>query len=145
MKSEPREFGIVDLARKRVATWDGIRNFQARNILRDQMRKGDLAFLYHSNCDVIGIAGIMTIVRASYPDDTAFDPDSSHYDAANARDNPRWYSVDVRYHRRLKHIISLTELRAHSELKDMVLLRKGNRLSVMPVTEQQWDFILALE
>jgi predicted RNA-binding protein with PUA-like domain len=109
------------------------------------MCKGDLALLYHSNCNAIGIAGIMTIARAGYTDYTAFDPDSNRYDATNFRDNPRWNIVDVRYKRTLKHIISLVELRAQSELKDMVRLHKGNRLSVIPVTNQQWDFILTLE
>lgn len=146
LKSEPSEFGIMDLARDKLAPWDGVRNYQARNILRDQMKKGDLAFLYHSNCDAIGIAGIMTIAREGYPDYTAFDPHNKHYDSKSSRDNPRWYMVDVRYKRRLKRVISLFELKRHpEELKDMALLRKGNRLSVMPVIRQHWDFILTLE
>ncbi len=144
MKSEPGEFGILDLARDKVTPWIGVRNYQARNFLRDQVRKGDLAFLYHSNCNAIGIARIVIIVRAGYPDYISFDSDSSHYGAANSRDSACWY-VDVRFKRRLKRITSLDELRSHSELRDMVLLPKGNRLSVMPVTKQQWDFILTLE
>jgi predicted RNA-binding protein with PUA-like domain len=109
------------------------------------MCKGDLTLLYHSNCNAIGIAGIMIIARAGYTDYPAFDPDSNRYDAANFRDNPRWYNLNVRYKRTLKHIISLAELRAQSELKDIMRLLKDNRLSVIPVTNQQWDFILTLE
>ncbi len=109
------------------------------------MCKGDLALLNHSNCNAIGIADIMTIARAGYTDYTTFDPDSNHYDATNFRHNPHWYIVDVRYKRTLKHIISLVELRAQSELKDIVRLHKVNRLSVIPVTNQHWDFILTLE
>jgi predicted RNA-binding protein with PUA-like domain len=108
------------------------------------MCKGDLALLYQSNCNAIGIAGIIHRASRLYRF-TAFDPNSNRYDATNFRDNPRWYIVDVRYKRTLKHIISLAELRAQSELKDMVRLHKVNRLSVIPVTNQQWDFILTLE
>jgi predicted RNA-binding protein with PUA-like domain len=144
-KSEPGEFGIADLQRQRVAAWDGVRNYQARNMMRDQMRKGDRAFFYHSNCDTIGIAGIMSIARGAYADPTAFDPHHVHYDPKSSPDHPRWFMVDVRYERRLKRVITLAELKRHPELKDMPLLRRGNRLSITPVTEQQWDFILGLE
>lgn len=145
MKSEPSEFGIDDLRRVGVEPWDGVRNYQVRNMMRDEMQKGDLAFLYHSACEEIGIAGIMTIAREAYPDPTAFDAASDHFDPKSDPDNPRWLMVEVRYRRRLKRVIGLAELKRHLQLKDMPLLRKANRLSVTPVTIEQWDFILSLE
>lgn len=145
LKSEPDVFGIDDLARVKVEPWDGVRNYQARNMLRDQMQVGDLAFFYHSNCDVPGIVGIMEIATAGYPDTTAFDPDAKYYDPKSDPANPRWYRVDVKFVRKLKRTISLQELREHPNLQDMPLVRKGNRLSVMPVTAAEWQTILALE
>ena len=146
MKSEPEEFSIDDLKRGRREPWDGVRNYQARNMMRDEMSKGDQAFFYHSNCETPGIVGIMKIVKEGYPDATAFDRKDKHYDAKSDPDNPRWYLVDVGYVRKLKRTISLSELREHSQnLPDFPLLRRGNRLSVMPVSEQSWRYILALE
>ena len=147
MKSEPDVYGIDDLknAAGKTDTWDGVRNYQVRNMMRDDMKKGDLAFFYHSNCKTPGIAGIMKINCAGYPDLTAFDPDEKYYDPKSDPDNPRWYMVDVRYVRKLKRVISLTELKERSELSDLPLVRRGNRLSVMPVSKQQWDYILTLE
>jgi predicted RNA-binding protein with PUA-like domain len=147
MKSEPEAFSIDDLKRVKVEPWDGVRNFQARNMLRDDMAKGDLAFFYHSNCQNPGIVGIMEIARAGYPDPTAFDPEALHYDPQSDPDNPRWYLVDVRYRCHLNRIITLQELKeyAEEELHGLPLLRRGNRLSVLPVTETQWEFILSLE
>jgi predicted RNA-binding protein with PUA-like domain len=149
MKTEPSSFSVEDLAAapRRTSAWDGVRNYQARNMLRDQMQRGDQAFLYYSSCEVPGIAAIMQIVKAGYPDPTAFDRKNHHYDADSDPANPRWFMVDVQLKRRLKHLITLTQLRAHvkKELKDMVLLRPGNRLSVTPVEERQWKFILTLE
>lgn len=148
-KSEPDTFGIDALAQapKRTSAWDGVRNYQARNMLRDSIKKGDLAFFYHSSCAVPGIAGIVSIARSGYPDLTAFDPKHHHYDADSKPEAPRWYVVDVKLVRKLKRVITLDELRAHADkrLKDLVLLRRGNRLSVMPVTNKDWDFILTLE
>jgi predicted RNA-binding protein with PUA-like domain len=148
-KSEPDTFGIDALAKapKQTSAWDGVRNYQARNMLRDSIKKGDLAFFYHSSCDVPGIAGIVSITRGGYPDVTAFDPKHHHFDADSKQDSPRWYVVDVKLVRKLKRVITLDELRAHagSALKDFVLLRRGNRLSVMPVSNKDWDFILRLE
>jgi predicted RNA-binding protein with PUA-like domain len=144
-KSEPSEYGIDDLRREQVDHWDGVRNYQARNMMRDQVKQGDLAFFYHSNCADTGIVGIMRIAREGYPDHTAFDPNAKHYDPKSNPDRPRWYMVDVRFERRLKRTITLRELKAHPELADMALVRKGNRLSIMPVTAQQWDLILGLE
>ena len=149
MKNEPEEFGIGDLRKRPQKTepWDGVRNYQARNMMRDQMKIADQAFFYHSNCEVPGIVGIMKICTKSYPDPTAFDPEDPHYDPKSDPDNPRWYLVDVKYVRKLKRIIALSELREHAEgkLEGMMVLRRGNRLSITPVTKKHWDFILTLE
>jgi len=149
MKTEPETFGLENLAAAPRATsgWDGVRNFQARNMLRDEMRRGDQAFLYHSSCEVPGIVAVMDIVKEGYPDPTAFDRRNDHYDPRSDPRKPRWYMVDVRLKRRLARTIALEELRKHAarELKGMVLLRPGNRLSVMPVEPAHWKFILALE
>jgi predicted RNA-binding protein with PUA-like domain len=149
MKTEPGTFGIDHLERapgKRTA-WDGVRNFQARNLLRDAMKRGDQAFLYHSSCEVPGIAGIMEVVKEAYPDATAFDRKHHHYDPDSDPERPRWYVVDVKLKRRLDRVITLEELRRHAtqELRGMQLLRRGNRLSVTPVDASHWKFILSLE
>jgi predicted RNA-binding protein with PUA-like domain len=149
MKSEPDAFGIDDLAARPDQTepWDGVRNYQARNMMRDQMKPGDEVFFYHSNCKVPGIVGIAEVVRAGYPDHTAFDPKAKYYDPKSDPDNPRWYMVDVRYVRHLNRTIPLTELKGHADgpLAELPLVRRGNRLSIMPVTADQWGFILDLE
>lgn len=149
LKSEPSTFAIDDLAAlpRQSTAWDGVRNYQARNMLRDSMKKGDFAFFYHSSCDVPGIAGIVKVVKGGYPDQTAFDRKHHHYDADSRQSDPRWYVVDVKLERKFEHIITLDALRKHvgGALKDLVLLRRGNRLSVMPVTQKEWDFILTLE
>lgn len=146
MKSEPSTYGIDDLERVRKQTdhWDGVRNYQARNFMR-AMKVGDQAFFYHSNCEEPGIVGIVEIAREGYPDFTAFDPKSSYYDPKSNADDPRWYMVDVRLQRRLRRLIPLTELKQTPALKDMALVRRGNRLSVMPVTAGQWKAILRME
>jgi predicted RNA-binding protein with PUA-like domain len=149
LKSEPAAFSIDDLAArpKRTAAWDGVRNYQARNMLRDSMKKGDLAFFYHSSCDVPGIAGIVSVVKSGYPDQTAFQPKHHHYDPDSDVNEPRWYVVDVKLVRKFERIVTLDDLRKHAggTLAQMVLLRRGNRLSVTPVTATEWNFILALE
>ncbi|MEJ2761299.1 MAG: EVE domain-containing protein [Gammaproteobacteria bacterium] len=147
MKSEPGEFSIDDLKNRPLQSepWDGVRNYQARNMMRDEMAVGDLAFFYHSNCDEPGIAGIMTIASKPYPDPTAFDPDDKHYDPKSDPDNPRWYLVDVKFKRRLKRVIPLAVLKGKKPLQGMKLLQKGNRLSIMPVSKKEWDYILSLE
>ena len=147
MKSEPDVFSITDLKNspRKTNHWDGVRNYQARNMLRDAIKIGDQIFFYHSNCPQPGIVGIMAVVREGYPDFTAFDPKNSHYDPKSRPDEPRWYMVDIRYVRTLKRPITLRELRSQRQLADMPLVRSGNRLSVMPVTKRQWDFILGLE
>ena len=149
LKSEPDTFGIDALksAPKQTAAWDGVRNYQARNMLRDSMKKGDQAFFYHSSCDVPGIAGIVSVVKEGYPDETAFDAKHHHFDPDSKRDAPRWFVVDVKLVRKFPRIITLDELRQHDakRLKDFVLLRRGNRLSVMPVAKKDWEFVLSLE
>ena len=149
MKTEPTTFSVEDLARAKHQTtcWDGVRNYQARNMLRDEMKKGDLAFLYYSSTDVPGIVAIMKIAKEGYPDPTAFDRKNHHYDPDSDPAKPRWFMVDVQLDRRLAHIVTLEELRKHAmkELKNMVLLRKGNRLSITPVESAEWKFILSLE
>lgn len=146
MKSEPDTFSITDLKNRpgKVEAWDGVRNYQARNFIRD-MRAGDLAFFYHSNCQIPGIAGIMTVATAARPDATAFDEKHIHYDPKSKQDSPRWSLIDVKFKRRFKRIISLNELREHKALRNMRLLQKGSRLSVMPVTENEWNYIVSLE
>jgi len=145
MKSEPDVFSIDDLRRAKVDHWDGVRNYQARNFMRDQMKKGDMAFFYHSNCAEPGIAGIMRIHREAYPDFTALDPHSEYYDPKSTADKPRWYMVDVKYVRNLKRTIGLKELKKKKPLADMRLLQRGNRLSVLPISKKQWDYIIKLE
>lgn len=148
MKSEPESFSIDDLARapRQTTCWDGVRNYQARNMLRDEMKKGDLVFFYHSNCEVPGIAGSVEIVREGYPDHTAFDPDDHHFDPKSDPENPRWFMVDVKLKKKFSRVVSLRELKACTDdsLFGFQLLAKGNRLSVMPVTESQWKFIESL-
>jgi predicted RNA-binding protein with PUA-like domain len=143
MKSEPSCFSIDDLknAPKQTSPWDGVRNYQARNFMRDEMRIGDQVFFYHSNCNPPGIVGVGEVVTESYPDDTAFDPNSDHPDLTSSPDNPRWFMVDIRFKSKFSHMISLEQLKQYDELSQMPLLRKGNRLSVLPVRADEWNFI----
>jgi predicted RNA-binding protein with PUA-like domain len=148
IKSEPDEFSIDDLKNSpgKKDHWDGVRNYQARNFMRDDMRKGDLIFFYHSNCKTPGIVGIAEVASGAYPDHTAFDPNDKHFDPKSDPENPRWMMVDVRYKRKTKRLISLSEIKeCADQLEGLALIRRGNRLSVMPVAKQHWDFILALE
>ena len=147
MKSEPDTFSIDDLKARPNQTehWDGVRNYQARNMMRDEMKLGDLVFFYHSNCDEPGIVGIAKVVKEGYPDFTAFDPYDKHFDPKSNADKPTWIMVDVQFVKKLSRTISLKELKLKTELADLALVRRGNRLSIMPVTEAQWQFILALE
>lgn len=146
VKTEPSEWSIDDFAREpdTPAPWDGVRNYQARNYLRE-MRPGDRVLVYHSSCRHIGVAGIVRVVSAPYPDPAQFDPDSPYYDGRSTRDNPRWVAVDMCFERRFTDIIALARLKATSGLEDLPLVKKGSRLSVMPVTTAQWQRILALE
>ncbi len=148
MKSEPEEFSLDDLkARpKKTEPWDGVRNYQARNFMRDEMRDGDQVFFYHSNCAEPGIVGIARIKGPPRPDPTAFDPQDKHYDPKSDPAAPRWFLRDVSYVRKLKRCISLAEIKQHAEaLEGFPLIRRGNRLSVMPVSPEHWDYLLALE
>ena len=143
VKTEPSECSIQDFARApdQAIAWDGVRNFQARNYLR-QMSVGDQVLLYHSSCRHIGIAGIVEVVREAYPDPTQFDAGSPGFDPKSRRDDPRWSAVDLRHVRTLPELLPLSELKTLEGLQDLPLVRKGNRLSVMPVTPQQWQIIL---
>jgi predicted RNA-binding protein with PUA-like domain len=143
MKSEPAAFSIDDLARRRQEPWDGVRNYQARNHLR-QMRTGELAFFYHSSCAEPGIVGIAEIVVEAYPDPSQFDPASKYFDPGSSRDAPRWSLVEVRFVRKLPRTITLKELHDQPALTHLPLLRRGNRLSVMPIDAEDWQHILAL-
>jgi predicted RNA-binding protein with PUA-like domain len=147
MKSEPDAFGIDDLKNQKNQTehWDGVRNYQARNFMRDQMKKGDQIFFYHSNCKQPGIVGIAKVAKEAYADHTAFDPEAKYYDPKSDPDNPRWFMVDVKFVRKLKRTITLEELKQMPDLEDFPLVRRGNRLSIMPVTKEQWEIILGLE
>lgn len=147
IKSEPEEFSIDDLRACPRGTehWDGVRNYQARNYMRDEMKKGDQVFFYHSNCKEPGIVGIARVAREAYPDHTAFDPEDPHYDAKSDPQNPTWCMVDVKFVRTLRRNITLTELKADPALEGLALVRKGNRLSVMPVGEDHWKHILDME
>ena len=146
MKSEPNEFSIDDLKAcpNKTEPWDGVRNYQARNMMRDQMSVGDQIFFYHSNCDVPGIVGIAKVASKSYPDPTAFDPDDKHYDPKSDPDNPRWFLVDVRYVKKFRKTVSLADLKANPALDKLALVRKGNRLSIMPVGDDEWASILEM-
>jgi predicted RNA-binding protein with PUA-like domain len=147
-KTEPDTFGVDDLAHARDSTtaWDGVRNYQVRNMIRDRMRVGDRGFLYHSSCEVPAIVGVVKIVRAAYPERAALDPKHHYYDPGSDPANPRWYSVDVQLERRIEPGVTLETLRKHAQeaLKDMLILRRGNRLSITPVTTEEWRFILSL-
>ncbi|MDT8319527.1 MAG: EVE domain-containing protein [Xanthomonadales bacterium] len=148
IKSEPDAFSIDDLenAPGKTEHWDGIRNYQARNFIRDDMRKGDLVFFYHSNCKTPGIVGIAEIASGPYPDHTAFDPNETYFDPKSDPENPRWLMIDVRFQRKTKRLISLAELKAQGDrLAGLPLVRRGNRLSIMPVGKAHWDLILSLE
>jgi predicted RNA-binding protein with PUA-like domain len=144
MKSEPDEFSIDDLARKKTEPWSGVRNYQARNYLRE-MRVGDGVLFYHSSCAEPGVVGIATVATAAYPDPTQFDPKNDYFDSKATRSAPRWSLVDVKFKRKLKRTIALTELKHRKDLQGLALIRPGNRLSVLPVTPAQWNFILELE
>jgi predicted RNA-binding protein with PUA-like domain len=147
MKSEPSVFGIDHLKarRNKTAPWDGVRNYQARNFMRDGMKKGDKIFFYHSSCPEPGIVGIAQVVREAYPDHTAFDRKHKYYDPKSDPEKPTWMMVDVKFVRQFKRVLSLEELKAEPKLDGFTLLRRGNRLSVMPVSDVHWDVVLGLE
>ena len=146
LKTEPSTFSFDDLwnAPTRTTFWDGVRNFQARNTLRDRMKKGDLVFIYHSSTDPTGIVGVAEVAREGYPDATAFDAGDSHFDPKSRRESPTWFGVDVRAVEKIEPIITLEELRRTRGLEKMVLLQKGSRLSVQPVSAAEWSVIRGL-
>ena len=148
IKSEPDAFSIDDLQNAPDGTepWDGIRNYQARNFMRDGMQIGDRVLFYHSNCKPPGVVGICEVASGAYPDHTAFDPNEKYYDAKSDPENPRWLMVDMKFVRKLDRLIPLDEIKQHEDrLEDLALVRRGNRLSVMPVSKDHFDFILSLE
>ena len=141
MKSEPEVFSIDHLKSVSKEPWDGVRNYQARNYMKD-MKKGDKVFFYHSNCTPPGIAGVMTVSKEAFPDHTALDPESKYFDPKSSPDNPRWFMVEVKFQKKFKNLIPLETLKQHEPLNDLPLVRKGNRLSIMPVSKECWDYIL---
>jgi predicted RNA-binding protein with PUA-like domain len=145
MKSEPSDVSIDDLAQlpNQSVDWYGVRNYQARNFMRDQMKLGDQAFFYHSNCGEPGIAGIVQISKLAYPDRTQFDVQSHYFDPKSTPENPRWMNVDVKLVRKTR-LLGLKELRSHPELATLRTLQKGNRLSITPVDPREWDFIMRI-
>ncbi len=146
MKSEPDVFSFADLKKRPKMTepWNGVRNYQARNFMRDQMKIGDQILFYHSSCEVPGVAGIARVASAPYPDSTQFEAKSEYYDPKATKDNPRWFLVDVSFHQDLKRLIPLEELKKCPQLAAMRLMQKGNRLSILPVTQKEFEFILKL-
>ena len=147
MKSEPDAFGIDDLERVGTEPWNGVRNYQARNFMRDGMRVGDGVMIYHSNCNVPGIAGLARVASIAYPDETQFDPKSHYFDEKATREQPRWFLVDVAFERKLKRLIPLEEIKGYTDElgEGFALTAKGSRLSVFPVTAAQWKLLLSLE
>ena len=144
MKSEPDEFSIDDLAKapKKTTAWFGVRNYVARNFMRDSMRVGDGVLFYHSSCEIPGIAGLAKVASTPYPDDSQFDRKSPYYDPKAKREEPRWMLVDVKLDRKTR-LMPLDEMRTYPQLAQMVTLKRGNRLSITPVTEREWKFIVA--
>ena len=145
MKSEPDAYSIDDLERDGTEPWDGIRNYQARNMMRDDMRVGDKILFYHSSCKVPAVVGIAKVASEPYPDPTQFDPKAKYYDAKSKPEDPRWILVDVEYVRKTKRPITLKELKEHPALADFRLNQRGNRLSIFPVDKKHWDVVLSLE
>ena len=143
IKSEPSAYGIDDMARDGNTSWTGVRNYQARNFMRDDMRVGDRAFFYHSACDAPGIAGIVEISRPAHADPTQFDRKSEYFDPASTREEPRWVNVDVKFIKKTR-LVPLDELRRHKALAAMYVLRRGNRLSITPVDPVEWAYIMKL-
>ena len=143
MKSEPSCFSIKDLKDQPDSTdhWDGVRNYQARNFMRDDMKPGDLVLFYHSNCEPPGVAGVAEIVREGYPDHTSWDENSDHFDPKSTPENPRWYMVDIKWKEDFGHLVPLKDIRERPELQDMKLIQKGQRLSVQPVTQTEFEVI----
>lgn len=145
MKTEPDAFSIDDLQRVKKEAWNGVRNYQARNFMRDQMKKGDLVLIYHSSCKTVGVAGIGIVASESYPDETQFKKSSKYYDEKATQSEPRWYLVDIAFKEKLSRIITLKEIKESKKLIELQLIKKGNRLSIMPLKEDEFKTILSLE
>jgi predicted RNA-binding protein with PUA-like domain len=143
IKSEPTTYGIDHIAKDKSTSWGGVRNYQARNFMRDQMKVGDQAFFYHSNCDEPGIVGIVEVSAAAHPDETQFEKKSPYYDASSKREEPRWLNVDFKFVKKTP-LVSLNELKKHKKLEKMRILQKGNRLSITPVDPDEWKYIVKL-
>lgn len=146
MKSEPDVFSFQDLKKrpKKTEPWNGVRNYQARNFMRDEMKISDLILFYHSSCPIPGVAGIAKVSSAPYPDSTQFDEKSEYHDPKATKENPRWFLVDVTHHQDLKSQVSLEQLKGEKKLAEMRLLQRGNRLSILPVTHHEFDYIVKL-
>lgn len=146
MKTEPTTYSIDDLGKEKgkTTTWEGVRNYQARNLLRDEIKKGDQVLFYHSACKEPAVVGLAVITREGYPDSFAFDPKSKYFDAKSKKEKPVWFMVDVKLDQKFKYPVTLAELRGQASLKDMVLLQKGSRLSVQPVKKSEFDKIVKL-
>ncbi|ELE5893685.1 EVE domain-containing protein [Vibrio fluvialis] len=144
-KTEPDTFSIDTLRTQKVSCWEGVRNYQARNMLRDAIKVGDEVLIYHSSCKQVGVAGIARVVREAYPDHFAFDPSSDCFDPKSSPDNPRWVMVDIEFVRKTQRVIPLSVLKAMPEMSELALVKRGNRLSVMPVSEAEWQAILSKE
>jgi predicted RNA-binding protein with PUA-like domain len=140
IKSEPTTYGIDHMARDKTTSWSGVRNYQARNFMRDQMKVGDRAFFYHSACEEPGIAGIVEVSEAAHPDETQFEKKSDYYDAASTREEPRWVNVGFKFVKKTP-LVRLAELKKHKKLANMRILQKGNRLSITPVDPDEWEYI----
>ncbi|GAB6282532.1 MAG: EVE domain-containing protein [Ignavibacterium sp.] len=145
-KSEPKAFSIEDLKNSKNQTtfWDGVRNYQARNFLRDEIKKGDLVIFYHSNSEPPAAVGICEVVKEGYPDHTAFDPDSKHYDAKSEPQNPIWFMVNIKFIKEFSKPVSLSEIKSNKKLKNMKLVQRGNRLSILPITKEEFDEIMKM-
>lgn len=146
VKTEPDVFSWDNLKKSKNQTtyWDGVRNYQARNFLRDEMKKGDLVLFYHSNAEPLAVMGVCEVVKEGYPDHTQFDPDNNHYDPKADPKNPTWFMVDVKLKKEFKHPVTLGEIKSTPKLRNMKLIQRGNRLSVMPVTKDEFDEIVRM-
>ena len=144
VKSEPSAYSIDDLVKDKRTHWDGVRNYQARNFMRDDMKKGDLVLFYHSNTEPTAVVGVCEVVKEGYPDFTAFDPEAKHFDPKSKEDNPTWIMVDIKLIKKFKRPVTLKEIKEHPKLQNMRLVQRGNRLSVMPIEKKEFDLILKL-